>query len=314
MLAVYDDDGKVDEVEMYHRGARVAWIRLKGDANPIATVFAQGKKFAEDDPPEAEEPDPRSKKRVKVDSTPGAIRKKPVMTGDIVSLDRPHDGGEDGLDSKAAFDPNLKMFWLIPLLKVFRIGIFGITGTGKSKFAADQPMLAYNMLYPTRNIVIVSFFDRKHEPAYSKLKNVRYISLDDESLAEQHLTPENYKDTLMVFDDIESIVEKDLLKQIMRFRDTCLIAGRKYGVSTISICHEIHDREKTRTVHNECDEIVLFNQGNGNVAPIKKLLAEKFGLSKSDVEFVLSSQSRWVAVKKSYPKVIISPSTIRLIP
>lgn len=308
VLKFYPDDGSVDPQEMLHRGDRVAWLRTRDESTPMGTIFVSGRRFAEDSPPELSEHDPRDTTRHSTTSSAPGFDAG-VVLGSKITLERPT--GELAASIHTLTDPSLKYFVLIPPRKVFRMGVFGITGTGKSKFAADNPIMAFNKLYPSRKVYIMSFSAEEDEPAFDDV-NVEWFDLGQPKAVDR-LEPERFRDSLLVFDDIESILDPEIFKAVSSFRDTCLMAGRKLGISSISICHEIHDWLKTRTIINECDLIVLFNQGNGNVAPIKKLLGEKFGLGPSHIKHVLSSPTRWVAVKKSYPSLIISPQHIEVI-
>lgn len=306
MIRIYADAGDVPDKIGHERGARLAWIKKRGSEVPMATAYARGVVFPEDDDPKftaggdlvgkpgSERPAKRSRKSTIIDVEPQA---QPFKVGDSIKLER--EGLAGGLDA-------LDVVWPIPPNEVFRVAEFGATNTGKSQWAADNVVRAYNMLYPENRVYVFAFSEG--DPAFRNIKNVEYIKMS-QAFVERPPAPATYRNSLCVFDDIESL-RGDVLDMITKLRDQILAAGRKLNISTVTIGHEIHARDLTRVVITECDLIVLFTQGTGNVQPVKRLLVEKFGLAKDRVDQMLEMSVRWFAVKKTYPKVMMSPREI----
>lgn len=227
--------------------------------------------------------------------------------GKHLILDRPK-SLEEAEDFEDLDLDDLEVFVPIVPDKTFRTAFFGQTGTGKSYMAATTFMKSYEQFHPENKIFIFSFFEE--DRAFRKLNNVEFVKIDEELVAKNDLHPRNFEDSLIVFDDIESL-PVELHPFITHFRDQCLACGRKHGVSTIVIAHEIMGGIRTRSAVSECDEIVLFNQGN--VLPIRELLSKKFGFDRKTISFVLNRKTRWVLVRRSYPQLIMSGREILVI-
>lgn len=342
MLCVYQITP--DQIDERAQGTPLAWIISKTDPEPKGVVYVRGASFVEDDlnvekDLERERPVTLTKpfyasgtvklmrKSASMPTLASAVdllsKEKHTATskskkrtaaeaaeehGDDHANDDDDDTGVNVVSQKDD-DEEIDIFMPIPIADTFRIAVFGATGTGKSKWTADNPMRAYSMLHPENKICVWTYFD--HDPAFDHIKTVEYKDIDD-SIVETPPKTSEFENTLMIFDDIEAL-PKNVRDVMVKFRDQCLACGRKLGISTISIMHEIHAGHLTKTSITECDEIVIFSQGNGNIKPVKKLLLEKFGLSYRNTMSVIDSPTRWVLVKKSYPKVIMTPREIRAV-
>lgn len=288
-------------------GTRLAWIVDKFEREPKAVVYVRGSQFAEDDFTKCQSEE--QKGEVECSLT------RPVYSNHRVELKRSASARQDETSKRARIriDPttsseeHMDIFMPIPLAESFRIAVFGSTGTGKSKWTADNTVTSYLLLYPQNDVYVWSFF--ASDPAYEKLDGVKFIHVTADILSNPPLA-DHFSNALMIFDDIEAL-PKDVREIMVKFRDQCLACGRKLKISTVTIAHEIHAGHLSKAPITECDEIVLFSQGNGNVKPIKVLLMDKFGLSAEDTQEVLDSPTRWVLVKKSYPKIMMSPRMIR---
>jgi hypothetical protein len=349
MLCVYQITP--DQIDERAQGTPLAWIISKTDPEPKGVVYVRGASFVEDDVNvekalEREKPITLTKPFYasgtvklmrKSSSMPTLASAVDLLSGKTGKAATPKsrkrtaseaeddddqaanavaDGKDDTPLTSASSsqdekeeDDEVDIFMPIPIADTFRIAVFGATGTGKSKWTADNPMRAYSMLHPENKICVWTYFD--HDPAFDHIKTVEYKDIDD-SIVETPPKTSEFENTLMIFDDIEAL-PKSVRDVMVKFRDQCLACGRKLGISTISIMHEIHAGHLTKTSITECDEIVIFSQGNGNIKPVKKLLLEKFGLSYRNTMSVIDSPTRWVLVKKSYPKVIMTPREIRAV-
>ncbi len=204
-------------------------------------------------------------------------------------------------------DPDLEVLVPIPLKSVFQSCIFGPTGVGKSYWAASTLMRGYEYYNPDNEIVVWSFFE--YDDAFKHLAKVRYQPINEQLLMRPPRV-EDFENRLLVFDDVESL-PVELRDVVLRFRDQCLATGRKHGVSVIAIAHEIFGGHTTKSTLLECEQIVIFNQGL--VEPLIKLMKKKYNMSRSDINFVLNTNTRWVMIKRSYPQAIVTPREIKII-
>jgi hypothetical protein len=128
----------------------------------------------------------------------------------------------------------------------------------------------------------------------------------DAGLLNNPISVEEFQDSLVVFDDCESIKDKKMLRYIEWLRDSILETGRHYNVRMIWISHLISNYSSTRRLLNESTSVVVFPRSGSGVYQIKKFLTNQCGLSKNEIRKFLSQESRWCAVYRTYPQFVLS--------
>ena len=196
-----------------------------------------------------------------------------------------------------------------PFVKANHIYVAGSSGCGKSYWVSRYLKLI-NKYQKKRDIFI--FSDVEYDDAFDKgLKNVQRISLD-ESLIDDPITPEELKDSVCVFDDIDSIQNKQLKKTIYTLMNSLYRRGRHENITTISTTHNITDYTKSRVPINESSLIVLFCR-SGSTAGQKYILERYCGLDKSVIKDIMKVKSRSIQIHKSYPQFYSLSKGIKLI-
>ena len=112
------------------------------------------------------------------------------------------------------------------------IYVCGSAGSGKSYFVA-QYVQEYHKTFKNNMIYLVS--ENEEDPAFDKLDYVKRIIIED--LHENPLDWREFENSLIIFDDIDSIKGK-LGKTIDELRDKLLKNSRKFKVSVISTSHD----------------------------------------------------------------------------
>lgn len=196
----------------------------------------------------------------------------------------------------------------IPMMESSRMAVFGPSGVGKSTFISAF-FKKYLHYYPKNDIYI--FSPKLDDPAYSKIKNLHYVKIED-SILEYPLDVSEFKNSICCFDDIESITDKRLNEAVRIFRNQCYEIGRApSNITTIAVHHVILANEKTKIILNESDEVVLFPKSN--FSQIKSLITRYYGFGRDDVNYVKDIASRWVVIKRSYPTTIISENAVKVL-
>ena len=150
----------------------------------------------------------------------------------------------------------------------------------------------------------VYLFSPKDEDPELDRNKINRIVLD-EGLIEDPMTVDEFKNSLVVFDDIKSIVDKNVKKEVERIRDMLLNTGRSSQVYVITTNHQLTDYKDTRDQINESSSITFFPGALGH-EQIKYVLGKKFGLKKDLIQKILGLPSRWVTLyKRSSPKYIL---------
>jgi len=196
----------------------------------------------------------------------------------------------------------------VPMEESSRIGVFGPSNAGKSTAIASF-MKKYLEYYPKNHIYI--FSPKLNDPAYSKIKNVDYVKLD-ETIVDIPFDVSEFRDSICCFDDIESITDKKINEAVRIFRNQCYEIGRSpSNITTIAVHHVILGNEKTKIILNESDEVVLFPKTN--FSAISNLARRYYGFDKNQLDYLKNVPSRWVVIKRSFPTCIISENAIKVI-
>jgi hypothetical protein len=193
-----------------------------------------------------------------------------------------------------------------------RIYITGQTECGKSYFI-KQFLKQYRKVYKSaEEKPIFLFSDVDEDEEIDAIPGLTRFHLDEELAEKDNINPRNFKDSICVFDDIDSIQNKRIFKLICNFRDALLRRGRHENISTIITNHLSTDFRNTRIVLNECNSIVIFPH-SGSTHGMKYLLQKYVGLDKKGIDKVLKLPSRWVLIHKNTPQYVMYEKGVYII-
>ena len=187
--------------------------------------------------------------------------------------------------------------------------IAGVAGVGKSTYASDRARL-YHELYPDNKIF--NFTEVRDDPAYADLP-ITYITINDELMnKEDPVRPEEFEDSMVIFDDIDAIVDDKLLKAVRKIRDRMLSIGRHSRICVITTTHMLCNGHETKVPLAEARSITFFPQSGSMLGNIKTYLEKHAQLPKPMVEKTMNLRSRWATHVKSYPACILHEHGIYL--
>ena len=132
------------------------------------------------------------------------------------------------------------------------IFICGMAGSGKSYWTASY-IKEYIKIYPKNDIYLMS--ECKEDKVLDDIKEIKRMKVDD-SLIENPIDFNEFKDCCIVFDDTDALTGK-LGKAVYALRDKLLKNGRKQHVTVISTNHTCTGLD-LKAVLNESDVIVFF--------------------------------------------------------
>lgn len=211
-------------------------------------------------------------------------------------------------EAKKSFSiPDNGMLYPLPIVipnQVDHIFVAGATGSGKSTWVSNY-IYYYKKFFPKREIFV---FSRLKEDEVLDKHSVTRVEIDDQLLDEpmnpKEFVEESKYGALVIFDDIASIPDKDLNKEIHRIRDDLLEVGRHHNISVISTSHMLMDYKKTRNLLNEASAVVFFPKTSSKYH-INRYLKVYGGLSAKEIEKIMSLNSRWVYHRKNVPQLIM---------
>lgn len=196
----------------------------------------------------------------------------------------------------------------VPLQESSRMAVFGPAGVGKSTFIGNW-LKTYKEKYPKNGIFV--FSPKLDDPAFTKIKNLHYVKLDD-SILSSPLDVSEFANSVCIFDDIESITNKALNEAVRRFRDQCYEIGRApTNITTIAVHHVILANQATKIILNESEEVVLFPKSN--FSAVSNLCRRYYGFDRDQLNYLKDVPSRWVVIKRSYPTTIISENAVKVL-
>tara|TARA_R110000737_G_scaffold14708_1_gene30802 strand:- start:1537 stop:2469 length:933 start_codon:yes stop_codon:yes gene_type:complete len=206
---------------------------------------------------------------------------------------------EDKLKKELDFTDKSTKVFPIPQKFSERIYVPAPSGSGKSTFIGEY-LKQLRILYPNRKIVIFSRVE--HDEPLDRFKNMERVELVE--FAKSPPEVENFKNDILIFDDIDTILNKGIVRVLRNFRDDVLEVGRHFNITCISTSHIITNFHATRTLINEAQAIVVFPKG-GSFGQIKGFLDRYMGFDKELIEAIRQMPTRWIYIHKEYPQYII---------
>lgn len=189
----------------------------------------------------------------------------------------------------------------------------GPSGSGKSTFIYNY-CREFLKLFKNNNIYL--FSKLVEDEVLDKLKpKLKRVMIDETLLTDPidiHTTFEN--GDMIIFDDINTIKDKKLLKAIEDVRDDVLETGRlvrgqgsskikdNRGFYCMMTNHILADGAKTKLPILESNKIVIFPHSSGG--QVDYFLKTYGGLDNKQIQKVKKLPSRWCLIKKNYPLAI----------
>lgn len=194
--------------------------------------------------------------------------------------------------------------------QIHRIIVSGRSGSGKST-VISWLMDEFALEYPECQQIIVSFvssdpvLDRPHHG-----KSALRLNLAGDELFD--IGPEFFKDSVVIWDDIEFGVNKQVVKFLLNLRATMMQVSRHYNTNMISVSHELLGGQINKTVKSEATGVFLFpayNQPHQSREYLKKYV----GLDKNQITEIMTSDSRWVYINLNSPSFYITEKKVKLL-
>ena len=179
------------------------------------------------------------------------------------------------------------------------------SGAGKSFFGSNYANIFHEMSpeYP------ILLFSRKNEDLqFDKYPFIKRVDLD--SVVEHKFEPEELRNSLLIFDDIETL-ESPQKEAVYALKDDMLITGRSYNIPMLLITHLTRAGHQTRIDNNESTGTVVFK--HGNAMHNRALLKDYIGLDKKTVDRILASNSRWMMIHKHVPMYCLTEHEVFLL-
>ena len=184
--------------------------------------------------------------------------------------------------------------------QVEKLYVSAPSGAGKSTFTGNwvkQYLKKYkdNEFYLFSSITEDKELD-KHDPVRIEI---------DETILEDPIQPEELADSVVVFDDVDTIRNPFVKKYIGRFRDYLLEQGRHSNIDMVITSHVFMDNHNTKRILNEATAVCFFPRAGNGKYHIKRFLKIYAGLEDEDIKNIFKLKSRWVCLYTTYPNYIM---------
>jgi len=246
-------------------------------------------------------------------NAPLAVVKGGEHDGDVIYLNREIPGTNTKSKAAAAKDyPSLKLtdegiFQQIPNKTVERdVGVVvGSSGSGKSTYIRNY-IIEYKKAYKGREVYVFSNLTEDKNLDSVRPKRVRI----DDSLIEDPLTMEDFRDSLLIFDDTDVIPDKAHKAAVYSLLDQALQTGRHFNTSVI-ISQHLPNSKHLRVALTEMYWFCYFPWGA--TGSTKYVLENYCGVDVKNLAKIKATKSRWATVYKNFPQCVLTEKNIFLL-
>jgi RecA-family ATPase len=183
--------------------------------------------------------------------------------------------------------------------------VAGESGAGKSYFVRKYAE-AYNKMFPKNPIYLISYLDQ--DETLDEFKKIIRLNAFDQDFLDECLDwklDEEFPNCLVIFDDIDSVVNKKTKEKIYGLLNKMLRIGRHHGISVAYAGHELYASNELKQVLNESMTITIFPKFL-NFKKLKYLMEVYLGLSKEQIAKIRTIRDRSVTYVKGADKLILS--------
>jgi hypothetical protein len=136
------------------------------------------------------------------------------------------------------------------------------------------------------------------------IKNLKRPKIDD-TLVSDPIEASEFADSMVIFDDCDTIANKSHRKEVFKILDQILQTGRHHKISCVLTFHLPSDRQTTRQMLNECHFVTIFPM-SVMTKSTKYVLENYIGITPKMMKEIKKLSSRWVTIAKNYPQAILS--------
>lgn len=109
----------------------------------------------------------------------------------------------------------------------------------------------------------------------------------------------------VIFDDTESILNKNVNKLVEKLRNECLQQARHENLNVITVSHELMNGNKTKSMISNSSHVCIFPKA-GNSSQISRFLKTYLNLNQDEIDKILKKiDSRWILICKKSPMYVM---------
>ena len=183
----------------------------------------------------------------------------------------------------------------------------GASGSGKSTYIRKY-CEQYKKAYPNRDIYLLSSLKEDESLDAIKPKRIKM----DEDIYKNPLKPEDFEESLVIFDDCDVLSDKKIREATMNLSNQILEIGRHFKISACYVSHLPTNKGDTRRILNEAHAIIYFPH-SGSLRGTRYLLESYVGLDIKDILAIKKLETRWCCIFKNYPTIVMTERLMYLL-
>jgi len=204
--------------------------------------------------------------------------------------------------------PSSQYFQQIPDVKNKRRILYtsGKSGSGKTYYTAEY-VKKYVKQNPKNKVIVFSSLES--DKTLDDIKQIKRVKVKTPGFCNEEFKIDQFKDTLVIFDDTDCIQDKNIIRQINNIADIVLQTGRHTNTSMIFTSHLSCAGNATKMILNESHSIIFFPSSMTSHS-LKYLCMTYVGLDNKQCKLLQKEKSRWICSFKSCPSVLMTMNKI----
>ncbi len=198
-----------------------------------------------------------------------------------------------------------------PEYSVQRMCVYAKSGAGKTTYCSEI-MRSYHRQFPDNDIILISPHKKEDEKAFAR--QLGYIKqMEIEEKPEQIDCTEEFKDCLVVIDDIRGFKTKEMNQFVYGIARSLIYNCRKYGVSVIISNHEIADGHFNKLMNFEAESVTMFPISSLSWRQISYYCDKYLGFDKAAIDKIKGTKSRWITINTTIPNYVMTEEEIYML-
>jgi hypothetical protein len=194
-------------------------------------------------------------------------------------------------------------FQILPTEKSERdvLMLTGKSGSGKSYYIKCY-IIEYHKMHPKNPIWIIS--PKYDDSTFNDVKKYTTQLRMDDQFVQTDIGLEDLQNSLVIFDDIEGIMDKRLRVKVFNLLNLCMTTGRSYHISICVVSHKATNGKDTSFMLLENSHCVFFPSYVPERS-LQYLCKDYLALKKSHIDKILKTNDRACRVLCN-PRVVIT--------